>query len=83
VLRGHCNDVDRNPDDITKTILYVGDTLARGDTDGFVAEMAAYAELGISTVVVMPLDDQPIAFIERVGAEVIPRLAELPGDSRG
>jgi alkanesulfonate monooxygenase SsuD/methylene tetrahydromethanopterin reductase-like flavin-dependent oxidoreductase (luciferase family) len=77
VLRRHCDDVGRNPDDITKTILYVGDTLRNGDPDGFASEMEAYAKLGISTVVVMPLDDQPLAFIERVGADVIPRLAEL------
>jgi F420-dependent oxidoreductase-like protein len=80
VLRRHCDDVDRNPDDIDKTILYVGDALASGDTEGFVAEMAAYAQLGISMVVVMPLDDEPVAFIERVGADVIPRLAELSVD---
>lgn len=77
VLRRHCDDVGRNPDEITKTILYVGDMLRNGDPDGFVSEIEAYAKLGISTVVVMPLDDQPLAFIERVGADVIPRLAEL------
>jgi len=76
VLRQHCDDVGRNYDDISKTILYVGDTLAAGDTDRFVQEMAGYAKLGISTVVVMPLDSEPLAFVERIGAEVIPRLAE-------
>jgi hypothetical protein len=39
--------------------------------------MAAYAKLGISTVVVMPLDNEPIAFVERLGAKVIPLLAAL------
>jgi hypothetical protein len=39
--------------------------------------MAHYAKLGISTVVVMPLDNEPIAFVERLGARVIPSLAEL------
>jgi F420-dependent oxidoreductase-like protein len=77
VLRRHCDDVGRSPDDITRTILYVGDTLRNGDSDGFVSEMQAYAKLGISTAVVMPLDDQPLAFIERTCADVIPRLAEL------
>ena len=78
VLRGHCDDLGRDPTEITKTILYVGDTLAKGETDRFVAEMEGYAQLGVSTVVVMPLDDQPVAFIERIGADVIPRLADLP-----
>lgn len=78
VLRRHCDDVGRNPDDIAKTILYVGDALSSGDTGRFVTEMADYAKLGISTVVVMPLDNEPVAFVERMGAEVIPRLADLP-----
>ena len=77
VLRRHCDDVGRNPDDIAKTILYVGDALSSGDTDRFATEMEYYAKLGISTVVVMPLDDAPLAFVERLGSKVIPRLAEL------
>jgi len=77
VLHRHCAELGRNPDEITKTILYVGDALTKGDTEGFVGEMAQYAKLGISTVVVMPLDAEPLAFVERLGKEVLPRLAEL------
>lgn len=77
VLRNHCHDVGRDPDEITKTILYVGDALAHGDADGFVEEMKYYGSLGISTVAVMPLDDDPVGFIERVGTDVIPRLSDL------
>lgn len=77
VLRRHCDDLDRNPDDITKTILYVGDALAKRDSDEFLREMSRYATLGISTVMVMPLDNEPVAFVERLGAEVIPSLTAL------
>jgi F420-dependent oxidoreductase-like protein len=77
VLRRHCDQLGRDPDHIAKTILYVGSALAKGDTDQFLGEMAGYAKLGISTVVVMPLDNEPIAFVERLGAKVIPLLAEL------
>lgn len=77
VLRRHCDELGRDPDEIAKTILYVGDGLAKGDTGQFLSEMAQYAKLGISTVVVMPLDQEPIAFVERLGAEVMPPLAEL------
>jgi F420-dependent oxidoreductase-like protein len=77
VLRGHCDRVGRNPDDIDKTILYVGDSLNKGDTEQFLTEMRSYAKLGISTVVVMPLDHDPVAFVERLGTEVIPTLSKL------
>ncbi|KPK17285.1 MAG: monooxygenase [Myxococcales bacterium SG8_38] len=77
VLRRHCDDLGRNPDEIAKTILYVGDALAKRDSDQFLREMSRYATLGISTVIVMPLDDDPIAFVERLGTEVIPALSAL------
>ena len=63
VLRRHCNDIGRDPDEIDKTILYTGDALANGETDRFAEEMDRYAELGISTVAVMPLGPDPIAFL--------------------
>lgn len=77
VLRRHCDEVGRNADDIKKTILYVGDALSNRDPDRFLAEMADYAKLGITTVVVMPLDADPVAFVEWLGVDLIPRLSEL------
>ena len=80
VLHGHCDDVGRDDATIRKTILYVRDTLARGDVDGFVAEMAEYARVGIQDVIVMPGGEPPDAWIERLCAPVVPRLAGLsPG----
>jgi len=46
-------------------------------SDEFLREMSRYATLGISTVMVMPLDNEPVAFVERLGAEGIPSLATL------
>ena len=77
VLRRHCEDLGRDPTDITTSLLYVGDALVRGDVDPFIAEMRPYAELGIQTVIVMPLTDQPLTFVQRLGRDVIPRAADL------
>jgi F420-dependent oxidoreductase-like protein len=74
VLARHCDTEGRDPATVARTILYVRDPFA--DVDGFVAEMAGYARLGITMVDLMPAGD-PVAYVERVGAEIIPRLAEL------
>ena len=43
---------------------------------GFVAAAAHYARLGVTTIDVVPTGD-PLAFVERVGTELIPHLADL------
>jgi hypothetical protein len=55
----------------------VAPTLAGGDGDAFLADMAEYAGLGISEVVVMPPTGRADAWIEQVCAPVVPRLAEV------
>ena len=77
VLRRHCDDVGRDEAAIRKTVLYSGGLLLSGDVDAFVTEMADYARLGVEEVVVMPIVDDPDAWIEKIGTEVTPRLAEL------
>lgn len=74
VLRRHCDTEGRDPATVERTVLFVCD--ARTDVDAFVAEMAGYARLGVSTVDLMPTGD-PVAFVEQVGKDIIPRLAEL------
>jgi F420-dependent oxidoreductase-like protein len=74
VLKGHCEAESRNYDEIDKTILAFSNPL--DDVDGFVDAMRAYAALGVSTVDLMPLAD-PVGFAKNLGAEVIPRLADL------
>jgi F420-dependent oxidoreductase-like protein len=75
VLARHCDSEGRDPATVERTILFVrGDPFA--DADAFVAEMADYARLGVDTVDVMPAGD-PVAYIERVGTDLIGRLADL------
>jgi F420-dependent oxidoreductase-like protein len=77
VLDRHCADEQRDPATITRTILAMSDPLA--DVDGFLASMEEYPALGIQMVDVMPLVEDPVAFVSRLGDEVVPRLAELGG----
>lgn len=77
VLRRHCDELGRDEATIRKTILYTGGALARGDIDGFSAEMADFARVGIDEVTVIPATDQPAAWVETACAEAAPRLAEL------
>jgi F420-dependent oxidoreductase-like protein len=75
VLARHCDAEGRDPADIEKTILGFADPFQ--DVDGFVASMERYAELGVSLVELMPLDDDPASWVARLGEQVIPRLAEV------
>ena len=75
VLEQHCAEADRDPGEIQRTILGMADPL--GDVDAFLASMEEYAALGIDLVEVMPLVEDPVAWAERLGREVVPRLGEL------
>jgi F420-dependent oxidoreductase-like protein len=75
VLRGHCDELGTDYDAIEKTMIKVADPL--GDTDAFLAEMAAYAGLGITMVTMMPLGDDPVAWTSEVCDQVLPRMLEL------
>ena len=75
VLRGHCDDLGTDYDVIEKTMIKVVDPLS--DTDAFLSEMAAYAALGITTVTMMPIGDDPAAWTSEVCEQVLPRMLEL------
>jgi F420-dependent oxidoreductase-like protein len=75
VLERHCADVDRDPAEIRRTVLGMADPLA--DVDEFLATMEGYAALGIDLVEVMPLVEDPAAWAEQLGEQVVPRLAEI------
>ena len=77
VLRAHCEKQDRPYDEIRKTILYTGQTFLSGDMDGFVAQMQAYARLGIEEVIVMPVGDRALELVEKLGTDVVPHLSNL------
>jgi F420-dependent oxidoreductase-like protein len=76
-LRAHCDTIGRDPSSIRKTILYTQQTLAIGDTDGFLRDMAAYAALGVEEVIVRPGSKRPDLWIEDVAARLISDLAAL------
>ncbi|MDX2543639.1 LLM class F420-dependent oxidoreductase [Streptomyces sp. WI04-05B] len=77
VLRGHCDSVGRPYDDITRTLLYMGDAAAENDVDAFVRDIEGYAKFGIETVMLAPRTGEPAAWIEEFVAPAARRAAEL------
>ena len=76
VLRRHCDDVDRDFGHITVTVTANQPRPQPSDRDDFVRRMAAYARLGVRTVIVTPTTGSPAAWIDAF-APTVPRLAEL------
>jgi F420-dependent oxidoreductase-like protein len=76
VLRGHCDDVGRDYDDIAKTIV-ASRTRPLDDVDAWLASMQQMADLGIEQVWVGPDPADPIGWTERMAEQVVPRLAEI------
>jgi F420-dependent oxidoreductase-like protein len=76
VLRGHCDDVGRDYDEIAKTIA---GTLNRplDDVDAWLASMQEYADLGVGQVWVGPDAADPVGWTEQMCEQVLPRLAEI------
>ncbi|MEU8263024.1 LLM class F420-dependent oxidoreductase [Micromonospora sp. NPDC048999] len=75
VLRKHCAAEGRDYDGIEKTVMVMRPPLA--DVDGWVAEVAEYAALGVTEVQTMP-DRHPVEFAQQLAEQQIPaRLAEL------
>ena len=75
VLRRHCDDLDRDYEAIQKSMVLDADPT--GDTDAFLADMAAYAALGIELVTLMPQGVDPVAWTTEVCERVLPRLQQL------
>jgi F420-dependent oxidoreductase-like protein len=78
VLRGHCDDVGRDYDEVGKTIV---GTLNRplDDVDGWLATMETYSDLGVTQVWVGPDPADPVGWTEQMCDRVLPRLAEIGG----
>jgi alkanesulfonate monooxygenase SsuD/methylene tetrahydromethanopterin reductase-like flavin-dependent oxidoreductase (luciferase family) len=76
VLRAHCADVGRDPDQIAKTVL-AGRTRPLDDVDAWLTSMESLAELGIEQVWATPDPADPVGWTERMAEQVVPRLAEI------
>ncbi|HEY5024685.1 MAG TPA: LLM class F420-dependent oxidoreductase [Acidimicrobiales bacterium] len=74
ILDRHCEAEGRDGASIDRTILAMSNPL--DDLDGFLAQMAEYAALGVDAVELMPVGD-PVAFVTAVGEKVVPALARL------
>jgi F420-dependent oxidoreductase-like protein len=74
VLRDHCHAEGRDYDRIEKTVLFTG--AAVDDVDGFLSDVAGYAELGVTEMQTMP-DRHPVEYAEQLAERVVPRLAEV------
>jgi F420-dependent oxidoreductase-like protein len=74
ILRAHCEAEGRDYERIQKTVAFVRPVL--DDVDEFLAEVAAYAKLGVVEVQLMP-DRHPVEYAEQVAQRIVPRLAEI------
>jgi F420-dependent oxidoreductase-like protein len=74
VLKRHCEAEGRDYSTIEPTILAFGNPV--DDPDGFIAQMAQFAALGVTNASIMPFGD-PVALTRRLGDRVVPALAEL------
>ncbi|MFE0459294.1 LLM class F420-dependent oxidoreductase [Kitasatospora sp. NPDC058965] len=74
VLRAHCDDVGRDYDAITKTVLALLPPLDA--PEAFLAQAEQYARLGVTELQVMP-DRDPVEFAQRVGQDVLPQLTSI------
>ncbi|MFI5779936.1 LLM class F420-dependent oxidoreductase [Nocardia sp. NPDC051570] len=77
VLARHCETIGRDPAEIRMTAALLADPFE--DVDSFLRTVERYGELGIDLVNLGPFpgNPDPVGFIERLGDEVIPRLAEI------
>ena len=75
VLRGHCDREGTDYDRIAKTILWSTD-LNPTDQE-FVVQMRGFADIGVSTVHVMHIGDEPVAFVEELGRSIVPAVHDL------
>ena len=73
VLRGHCADVGRDYDDITKTVYYTYDTSK--SSARLVEELSSLKELGFDLALGAVRDVHTLTPLETIAADVMPQLA--------
>ena len=77
VLKRHCSSIGRPYEEISKTVVYNGELLTRGDHGRFVEEMSAYSAMGVDEVFVIPSGPKPERWIETHCGAVISELDGL------
>lgn len=73
VLDRHCDDVGRDPAEITRTVIGSADPFA----EDFLSTMGEYAALGVTQVWTGPNGDDPAGWVSQVCEQVLPRLREV------
>ncbi len=73
VLTRHCDDVGRDPADVTRTVISGSDPFG----PDFLPQMEAYARLGVEQVHVSAAGPDPAGFVSRLCEQVRPRLDEI------
>ncbi len=76
VLRGHCDDVGRDVDEISKTVL-IGRVDPLDDVDGWLATVEELAALGVDQVWTSPDPTDPVGWTGQMAEQVVPRLSEI------
>lgn len=77
VLKRHCDSFGRPHEEISKTIVYNGELLAKGEHGRFVEEMASYSAMGVEEVFVLPVGPNPEQWIETHCGAIISELGDL------
>lgn len=76
VLDRHCADVGRDPTEVRRTVIGGPDPVS--DPADFLRQAQAYADLGVTLVVVSPPPGaDPAAYAATLGEQVVPALAEI------
>jgi len=73
VLTRHCDDVGRDPADVTRTVISGSDPFG----SDFLPRMEAYARLGVEQVFVSAAGPDPAGWVTRLCEQVRPRLDEI------
>ncbi len=76
VLRRHCDDVKRDPNEIEVTVMFPGPP-AGGRSDELIRDAEAFAAVGVSTLVTSSAGDDPAGWLETTFGPCMEKLAAI------